>query len=145
MITRPLDLASRLQPEPRNFDAFFWVNVGLVALFFTLFGSSFVVAPGIDLPVISGARASGIRATTVLKVRASGQLLTDRGLLPDAQLLDWLKQEVLRAQKPVLLIEADRRAATGEITHIGGLARRAGFTQVLLAVDEPVSSNGEGG
>ena len=35
MITRPLDLALELQPEPRSFDALFYINVGLVGLFFT--------------------------------------------------------------------------------------------------------------
>ena len=141
MITRPLDLASRLQPEPRTFDAFFFVNVGLVTLFFTLAGSRFVVSPGIELPVVSGARASGIRATTVLKVRASGQLLTDGGLLPDTRLTLWLEAEAKAGPGPVLLIEADRRAATGEITHIEALARHAGFLRVLLAIDESASTD----
>jgi len=144
MITRPLDLAARLQPEPRNFDAFFFVNVGLVALFFTVAGSRFVVSPGIDLPVMPGGPVNGIRATTVLTVRASGQLLTDGGLLPDTQLKLWLEAEAKAGPRPVLLIEADRRAATGEITRIQGLARRAGFSQVLLAIDEPVSTDGGG-
>ena len=32
MITRPLDLASKLRPEPRNFDWLFFVNAGLLSL-----------------------------------------------------------------------------------------------------------------
>ena len=32
MLSRPLDLASRLRPEPRNFDWLFIVNGGLIAL-----------------------------------------------------------------------------------------------------------------
>ena len=30
MITRPLDLASRLRPAPRTFDFWFFVNIGLI-------------------------------------------------------------------------------------------------------------------
>ena len=47
MITRPLELSSRLRPEPRTFDWVFYVNGGLIVLFFSLFGSQFVLAPGL--------------------------------------------------------------------------------------------------
>lgn len=59
MITRPLDLASRLRPPPRGLDWLFVMNVALVALFFSLFGSRFVLAPGLGL--ISACRASPAR------------------------------------------------------------------------------------
>ena len=49
MITRPLDLASKLRPEPRSLDALFYVNVGVLALFFTMLGSRFVLAPGLGV------------------------------------------------------------------------------------------------
>jgi biopolymer transport protein ExbD len=32
MITRPLDLASKLRPEPRNFDFLFLINGGLILI-----------------------------------------------------------------------------------------------------------------
>ena len=32
MITRPLDIAAKLRPEPRNFDFLFFVNGGLLVL-----------------------------------------------------------------------------------------------------------------
>jgi hypothetical protein len=60
MITRPLDLAGKLRPGPRNFDFVFLVNGGLIALFFTLFGSPYVLAPGLGvdfvMPEMSGAK-----------------------------------------------------------------------------------------
>lgn len=65
MIVRPLDLASRLRPEPRDFDALFYVNAGMLALFFSLFGSRFVIAPGLELdfqvPVVAGAGRGPLR------------------------------------------------------------------------------------
>ena len=49
MITRPLDLAAKMRAEPRSFDALFYVNVGVLALFFLVFGSRFVLAPGLGV------------------------------------------------------------------------------------------------
>jgi len=52
MITRPLDLASKLRPPPRDFDFVFLVNGGLIVMFFMLFGSRFVLAPGLGVDFI---------------------------------------------------------------------------------------------
>lgn len=141
MITRPLDLASQLQPEPRSFDALFYINVGLVGLFFTLFGSRFVLSPGVELPAIGGARSGAISTTSVLKVRGSGQLLTSDGLLANAQLPEWLNIQSHKYRHPVLLIESDTRATTGEVSQIVNLARKAGFV-ILLAADDSTSYDG---
>ena len=46
MITRPLELETRLSPPPRDLDFVAWVNVGVIVLFFSLLGSSFVLPPG---------------------------------------------------------------------------------------------------
>ena len=37
MITRPLDLQSKLSAPPRDADFLFWLNVCAVTLFFALF------------------------------------------------------------------------------------------------------------
>ena len=114
MITRPLDLASRLQPAPRNFDALFYVNVGLLALFLLCsFGSRFVLAPG--WASISTCRrwpepAPGRPAPpAIISIKSSGQILTDNGLLNMAQLPEWLKASAAKDRHPVLLIRADWR------------------------------------
>jgi hypothetical protein len=44
VITQPLELDKHLRPPPRSFDVFFYVNVGVLALFLTLFASKFVLA-----------------------------------------------------------------------------------------------------
>ena len=63
MLTRPLELASRLRPAPRGLAWPFLVNAGLLVLFFSLFGSRFVLAPGLGvdfrLPTVAGANAHG--------------------------------------------------------------------------------------
>ena len=95
MITRPLDLASRLRSAPRNFDALFYVNVGALALFFAMFGSRFVLAPGLGLdfrmPVLAGAMAGAATTQRVVSVLPSGQIFAADGLLNMAQLREWLQ------------------------------------------------------
>ena len=96
MITRPLDLASKMRPEPRSYDALFWVNVTVLVLFFSLLGSRFVLSPGLrvdfTLPEMRGADAGAARTTHVISVARPGLIFTDDGALNMDQLLGWLDQ-----------------------------------------------------
>ena len=96
MIARPLDLASRLRPPPHGTGALHYVNVGLLGLFFSLFGSRFVLAPGMgvdfQLPQLPGAQSGAAQTTDVISVLRSGQIFTsDQGLVDLEQLKLWLK------------------------------------------------------
>src|SRR5688572_17335056 len=106
MITRPLDLASRMRPEPRNFDWLFYVNGLALCLFFALFGSPFVLAPGLGvefgLPVAEGANANAKRITHAVTVEASGQILTPIGNLTIDKVPAWLAAEAKTTKAPVL-------------------------------------------
>jgi hypothetical protein len=140
VITRPLDIARHLSPAPRNFDVLFYVNVGALALFFLLFGSRFVLAPGLvlgePLPGMEGARAGAIRATCHLRILGSGQILTDQGLLTQAQLPEWLRVQGHREKHAVLLLLAGVNVPIGEITRIQSMAIAGGFAYVALAAQE---------
>jgi biopolymer transport protein ExbD len=142
MITRPLDLAAKLRPEPRSCDWLFFVNGGLIVMFFSLFGSKFVLAPalGLDfqLPVEAGAMAEARPPTSFISVTSSGQIFAGDGLRTIAQLQGWLRQEVAAARRPpVLLVRANRGVRVDILTEITSVARSAGFTGVLLAAVEP--------
>ena len=121
MITRPLDLAARLRPPPRNFDWVFLAVGGLIVLFFDLFGSRFVLAPGLGvdfrLPTMPGALA-GASTTT-------------------AQLKNWLTAEAKTAKAPVLLVQASDDVPMAKLTEVGTIAREAGFAWVQFAANEP--------
>lgn len=140
MITRPLDLASRLSPGPRSFDFLFYVNAGLLALFFALFGSRFVLAPGLGvdfrLPQAAGARAGATGTTCYISVLRSGQILTDSGLVSIAALPDWLKARAQKDQRPVLLIRPSDSVPLADIARICSLAVTAGFVQTQVALEE---------
>lgn len=141
MITRPLDLAAKLRPEPRSFDFLFFVNGGLIALFFVLFGSRFVLAPGLgvsfELPEMTGARAGAATTETVISVRPSGQIFAANGLLNLAQLREWLKAEAQKSKQPSLLVRASAEVPMTELTDIVSVAREAGYTRVVLGAEEP--------
>jgi biopolymer transport protein ExbD len=146
MITRPLDLASKLRPEPRNFDYVFFVNGGLLVLFFLLFASRFVLAPalGVDfkLPEMPNARLSAAEATHFISVKRGGQIIAGAGLLNKLQLREWLRVEAKTVSEPVLLVRAHAEVPVSELTEISTAAREAGFVRVQLAVEEAGASAG---
>src|SRR5438445_572221 len=122
MITRPLDLASKLRPEPRNFDWLFVANAGLLVMFFSLFGSRFVLAPGLGvafrLPTVTGANAAARPPTHVINVLDSGQIFTADGPQKLEALGGWLRAQARSTPAPLLLIRADRRVPASIITDI---------------------------
>lgn len=144
MITRPLDLASRLRPEPRNFDALFFVNVGLLVLFFGLFASRFVLAPGLGvdfkLPEVQGSLTGATVTTSTISVKNSGQIFAD-GLLTMSQLREWLKGEVRKTKNPSLLVRMSSGVPVSVQNEIVSAARAAGFgSNIVLAAEEPAAA-----
>lgn len=153
MITRPLELASRLRPEPRSLDALFFVNAGLLVLFFSLFGSRFVLAPGLDvnLPQMAGARGGATTATHHISVTRSGLIFVKAGPVTIDELKTWLAdegkawqaQEGKRNHRPVLLVRASAEVPGGLLAKIVSAADSAGFS-VTWAEEEPAANPGGG-
>jgi biopolymer transport protein ExbD len=142
MITRPLDLASKLRPPPRNFDLCFLVNIGLIALAFDLFGSRFVLAPGLGLdfrlPEMAGARAEAAKITHDIAVKDAGLIVAEEGSITLKRLGEWLKEEAKTTKEPTLLVRADAGVTSAEQAKIVGIARAAGF-RVVWAAQEPAT------
>lgn len=140
MIARPLDLASRLRPPPQGMGALHYVNVGLLGLLFALFGSKFVLSPGLgadfELPRVAGARAGAVQTPFYINVLRSGQIFTDDGLVDMAQLRDWLKARAAGGSHPALLIRASTGVTLSELVDIQGAARDAGFGRVLVGAED---------
>ncbi len=149
MITRPLDLASKLRPEPRNYGALFFVNAGLLGLFFSLFGSRFILAPGVEidfqLPRVAGANSNARPPTHVITVTNSGQVFTGGGPRKLEELPAWLKDQVREVAEPTLLMQVEARVPTSIVAKITGEAARAGFAHVLYAAEEPGAQPGSSG
>jgi biopolymer transport protein ExbD len=119
-----------------------YVNVGLLGLFFTLFGSRFVLAPGLgvdfQLPQQPGAQAGAAQASNVISVLRSGQIFTDEGLVDMGQLGEWLATRAARERTPTLLIRASAEVTLSELIEIEGAAHNAGFKVLLGAEDRGV-------
>lgn len=147
MITRPLDLASRLRPEPRRMDWLFYVNGGLMVLFFGLFGSRFVLSPGLgagfELPQAVGTMDGARPTTHVITVVNAGQIFVGDGVRNLEQLQEWLRAAARTEKQPSLLVRASGSVPSATIVQIVGLANAAGFT-VTLAAEEPKGAAGPG-
>jgi biopolymer transport protein ExbD len=146
MITRPLELASRLRPEPRSLDWLHFVNAGLLVLFFSMFGSRFVLSPGIgvgfQLPEFVGARSSATQTTHRITVKPSGLIFIDDGPADVKRLTEWLQVEAKKTRHPSLLIIANDSVPGGKIAEIAIAARAAGFVDVQWAAEEPKAAAG---
>lgn len=140
MITRPLDLASRLQPEPRSFDWLFYVNAGLIVLFFSVFGSRYILSPGLgmefQLPQVAGAAAGARMTTHVITVVNAGQIFVGDGVRGIDELPAWLSVQARTEKHPSLLVRASAGVPSGLLARILGMARAAGFS-VVVAAEEP--------
>jgi biopolymer transport protein ExbD len=141
MITRPLDLAHRLRREPRSFDWLFFVNAAAIVLFFSVYGSPFVLAPGLALdfrlPTVAGAEAAAVAPTSFVRVTDSGQIFAGDGVRTLEQLPEWLRAEAKRTSRPVLLVIASDEVRIAFLTEIANAAGQAGFVQVVSAGVEP--------
>jgi biopolymer transport protein ExbD len=149
MITRPLELASRLRSTPRNFDGLFFVNAGLLVFFFALFGSPFVLAPGLSvdfrLPTAAGANASAKAPTHVISVLATGQIFTAHGARTMVELPGYFAEQARGTKDPVLLVRGDMSVPTSVVATISSAAKQAGFVDVLWAAREPAVGSKAGG
>jgi biopolymer transport protein ExbD len=149
MITRPLELASRLRPEPRNFDGLFFVNAALLVFFFAYFGSPFVLAPGLAvdfrLPTAVGANASAKAPTHVISVLATGQIFTSHGDRKIEELPAYFAEQAKTVREPILLVRGDAMVPTSVMATISSTAKNAGFMDVVWAAAEPNVNLAAGG
>ena len=135
MITRPLDLASHLRPPPRGLEFLAYVNVGMLVLFFSLFGSRFVLAPGlkVDFRLPTAAEVGFVGGSTTthqVTVLGSGQIFADDGLVSVAQLGQWLERQRTTSPRPSLLVLASASVSSDKLAEIFNVARTAGFDVV---------------
>jgi biopolymer transport protein ExbD len=143
MITRPLNLSTRLRPPPRGFEFLFFVNAGLIALFFVLFGSRFVLSPGLGVdfkvPELRAALAGAVATDVVVAVKGADMAFVEGAKVNFAGLRQYLVERAHGQADLRLLVHADAALTTRELTEIYDMARAAGFAAVQIAA-EPVRS-----
>lgn len=151
MITRPLDLESRMSPPPRDLNAVAWVNIGLIVLFFSLLGSRFVLATGllvgvgeagvIELPSVNPASASTAVTSVVVSYRRDNVILFEGGMYSLAELRKHMEAYTKNNPGSVMLVRADKQVSNQALADLFAMAGAVGFKNVLLAAEPAVSEN----
>jgi biopolymer transport protein ExbD len=149
MITRPLDLEARLSPPPRDLDFVAWVNVAVIALFFGLLGSRFVLAPGLLIgvgeqgalaPAQTGAPAEGA-VSVVVSYRRDNVILFEGGMFSLPELRKQLEGYAKKHPGAVLQVNADRQVSWQAILDLCVMAKSVGFAYVLMPTEAPSPAN----
>ena len=148
MITRPLELESRLSPPPRDLDFVAWVNVGVIVLFFALLGSRFVLTPGVpvggggekalDLPLCPRPADCNARPPTsvVLSYRRDNVILFEGGVYKLPELREALETYAKQHPgKPCCWCWSDRQVSTQAFSELCEAAKKAGFANVVAAAE----------
>ncbi|HRG56138.1 MAG TPA: biopolymer transporter ExbD [Lacunisphaera sp.] len=147
MITRPLNLESRLSPPPRDLNAVAWVNVGVVVLFFSLLGSRFVLAPGVlvgtggagvvELPVVNASSMTAVATSVVVTYRRDNVILFQGGMYSLAELQKHMEVYAKKHPGSVLQVNADKQVSMQAWADLCAMAGAAGFANVILVAAEP--------
>ncbi len=132
-------------------DVFFYVNVVLLGLFFALFGSRFVMSPGIELlrpefelpRSIDGAARQATPTMAVISVLGPNMVFTSEGRMSFNELAAWLPSQVARGaeRESRLLVRADASVPASDLLRLSDIATGAGFTGVHLALERRAESD----
>jgi biopolymer transport protein ExbD len=125
-----------------------WIALGLLLLMFHLIGGTLTAAKGVlfDLPAVSADLAEGESTTLVALVTPTPHETyvffdDSRYTLDDetsaAAFRDHLAVCADRTKRKTLLVMADRRVSSGELSRIAVLARRGGVARILFANKRP--------
>jgi biopolymer transport protein ExbD len=152
MVTRPLDLLTRLRRPPSSSDWLYFVNVGLIGLFFVLFYSKHVIAPGVvvqnsaakrglRLPSVPQAVELGGPVGFVIRVTTKNLIYTEDGKYTFAEFQSWLKNHTEIDRNQRLLVIADDSVSLNDFTAIFDAATEAGFAVQFAAEPTPARSS----
>ena len=151
MITRPLELESRLSPPPRDLDFVAWVNVGTIVLFFSLLGSPFVLAPGLpvglggnggpELPHTTVSAVGTGPASVVVTYRRDDVILFEGGMYTLPALQKHLEGYAKKHPGAVMLVLADRQVSVQAFFDLCDMARSLGFANVQAAAEPAATVN----
>lgn len=139
MITKPLELESRLSPPPRDLDFVSWVNVAVIFLFFSLLGSRFVLAPGLlmgaaDFTIPKTSQPQLARtASVVVSYRRDNVIVFEGAIVKPAELQQRLAAYAKKSPGEVLLLIADKNVTLQAVSDLSAMAQSVGFAYVQTA------------
>jgi len=152
MITRPFNFAADIRVPKAGLDLVPFFDVCVIALFFGVFGSRFVLAPGkaIDLRLPSAENATldtlpTSRVVTVGEVNGREMLIFEGRILDIAKFQRFLAERTGQFKGENLLVRMDRNVSMVLLVRVLETAKGAGFDQVLLAAEPEPAATGTGG
>lgn len=149
MITQPFNFAAHVQRPRAGLDLVPFLDVCIIALFFGVFASRFVLAPGqaidLHLPVTEAGSADALptsRVVTVGEVNGREMLIFEGRILDIAKFQRFLEERTGQFQGEVLLVRMDRDVSMVLLVRVLETAKGAGFDQVLLAAEPEAATAG---
>ncbi len=142
MITQPFEFEKHLRPAPRSFDVFFYVNVGVLALFLTLFTSKFVLAPGytIVLPVLADPISSARPVDLVVNLQRDDLILFEGGRYSMDGFRQRLAEVVVTKGPMCLLLRADKQVSSQALATFSAVALEAKCSVQVAADVRPTGA-----
>lgn len=137
--SRPLQLERELAAPDNRMDIAPLLDVLLIAFFFSLLGSRFILAPGvqIELPSVSASEISGVPTAAVLTIRSDNMLLFEGHIHTigsfEAAMRTYFGDKGLA--DAVLLVKPSKDVSMQTFLYVCEIARRAGFAKVHIAAE----------
>lgn len=148
MITRPLDLESKLSQPPRDLDVMFWVNAAVIVLFFSLLGSRFVLAEGLPVDVggqliLPESKSTTQRAASVvISYRRDNMVLFEGGIFDLQDLRPRIEQYGKEHPGAVMLVRYDKAVSMQGFVNLCDMARAAGLSVLVAAEPQTAEESG---
>lgn len=142
MISAPLQLETRLRKPARNFDALFYLNVGVLTLLFGLFGSRFVTFPGVRvvLPQIAKENWTEQAAGRPVLIQRDGQIVFEGGFHSLDSFALQLERLVRERGRVSLIVQADQQVSYQSVFDLSVVALNLGV-QVNWAAEKDVAKD----
>lgn len=140
MKARPFDFEAHLHPKSRRLDVVPFIDACLIVIFFSLFGSSYVFAPGITIN-LPESRTAALDALPVYEVLTVGEIEGAERILFDGRIfsLETFRQGLLNSGpdrgETTLLVRMDQAVSVRTLSEVCDIARAAGFREIQIAAE----------
>ena len=148
MKARPFDFEAHLRRKSRRLDPVPYLDACLIVIFFSLFGSTYVFAPGVTLKLPTS-RTAALDALPIYEVLTVGEIEGSERILYDGRIfnLETFDKSLMGSESErggvTLLVRMDEEVSVRTLSEVCDIARGAGFHEVQIAV-EPAVKRAEG-
>lgn len=148
MKARPFNFEAHLRRKSRRLDPVPFIDACLIVIFFSLFGSTYVFAPGVTLNLPTS-RTAILDALPVYEVLTVGEIEGSERILYDGRIfnLETFEKSLIGSESErggvTLLVRMDEDVSVRTLSEVCDIARGAGFREVQIAA-EPATEQTDG-